>query len=221
MARRPCAVPHGRRSHGEFRGHQARRDLHLQLHGPPGRHLLVPQPFRRPGAGGPVRAHRHRAGERRALQGRARLRRDAERSPSDVARRHPAQAEAGAGLLQRPPAHLARPAARSRRREDDGGTAGHYFRPPDVGRDAHGPDRPGRRRGLHLPGEWARSDRQLDGPVQFRRKGAAALHQRLGDDDLRCAHSRPSHEGRAGRWQRRRTGRWSTSSGSVSARPTT
>ena len=27
-------------------------------------HLLVPQPFRRPGAGGHVRAHRHRAGRR-------------------------------------------------------------------------------------------------------------------------------------------------------------
>ena len=85
--------------------------------------------------------------------GRARLRRDAERSPSDVARHHPAQAEAGAGLLQRPPAHPARPDARSCRRQDDGGAAGHHLRPPDVGRDAHGPDRPGRRHGLHLPGE--------------------------------------------------------------------
>ena len=207
LARHPRAVAHGRRPHGEFRRHPARRDLHLPLHGPPGRHLLVPQPFRRPGAGGLLRAHRHRAGERRTLQGRARLRGDAERPPSDVARRHPAHAEAGAGLLQRPPAHLARPAARSRRCEDDGGAAGHHLRPPDVGRDAHGPDRPGRRHGLHLPGEWPRPDRQLDGPVQFRREGAAALHQRLGDDDLRRAHSRPSPQGRAGRRQRRRAGR--------------
>ena len=207
LAWRAGAVADGWRSHGEFRRHQARRDLHLPFHGPPGRHLLVPQPFRRPGAGGLLRAHRHRAGERRALQGRARLRGDAERPPSDVARRHPAQAEAGAGLLQRPPAQLARPAARSGRCEDDRATAGHHLRPPDVGRDAHGSDRPGRRHGLYLPGERTRPDRQLDWPVQARRAGAAALHQRLGDDDLRCAHPRPSPQGGAGRRQRRRAGR--------------
>ena len=47
------------------------------------------------------------------------FRRDAQRPPSDVARHHPAQAEAGAGLLQRPPAYPARPVARSRRRPDE------------------------------------------------------------------------------------------------------
>ena len=38
--------------------------------------------------------------------------------------------------------------------------------------------------GLHLPGERPRPRRQLDRPVPARRKGAAALHQRLGDDDF-------------------------------------
>ena len=35
-------------------------------------------------------------------------------------------------------------------------------------------------------------DRQLDRPVPARREGAAALHQRLGHDDVRCPHSRAS-----------------------------
>jgi hypothetical protein len=47
-----------------LRRRRARHDLHLPLQGSPVRHLLVPQPFRRPGAGGHVCPHRHRAGER-------------------------------------------------------------------------------------------------------------------------------------------------------------
>ena len=45
--------------------------------------------------------------------------------------------------------------------------------------------------------------RQLDRLVQARRESAAALHQRLGDDLLRRAHSRPAHD----RGRRRRPAR--------------
>ena len=53
-----------------------------------------------------------------------------------------------------------------------------------LGRDAHEPDRPGRRQRhhLHLPGQRRHAGRQLDRPVQARRESAAAFHQRLGDD---------------------------------------
>ena len=151
----------------------------------------------------------------------ARLRGDALRPSSDVARRHPAQAQAGAGLLQRPQAHLARPDARPARRQDHRGAPGDHFRPAGLGRDAHGSDRSRRRHGLHLPGERPRAHRQLDRPVPARREGAAALHQRLGHDGVRCPHPRPEAQGRAGRRQRRGSRSMSTSSGSASARPTT
>ncbi len=59
------------------------------------------------------------------------------------------------------------------------------------------------------------------GPVQARREGAAALHQRLGHDGIRCPHSRPQAQGRAGRRPGRELRSMSMSSASVSVRPTT
>ena len=49
---------------------------------------------------------------------------------------------------------------------------------------------------LHLPDERHAAGRQLDRPLPAGRARAPALHQRLGDDLLRRAHSRPEDDGR-------------------------
>ncbi len=159
-------------------------------------------------------------GER--LQGRARLRGDVLRPPSDVARRHPAQAQAGAELFQRPQAHLAWPAAptcaAAKTTEErqaiisDRLAWGEMRMDPTDLADVTGYTFLVNGRGP--TDNWT-------GLFRARREGAAALHQRLGHDGVRCPHPGPQAQGRAGRRQRRGSRSMSTSSASASARPTT
>ncbi|KAK0340431.1 hypothetical protein LTR94_030546, partial [Friedmanniomyces endolithicus] len=101
------------------------------------------------------------------------------------------EAEAAGRLLQPPAADAGRFAGGPR--PEAGGPAG-------VGRDADGPDRHrGRDRfHLHLSGQWPWPARQLDRAVSRRRAGAAARHQRIGDDDLQRADPGPCADGGAG-----------------------
>ena len=62
---------------------------------------------------------------------------------------------------------------------------------------------------------------QLDGPVSPRRARASALHQRLVDEHLRCAHSGPEADRRADGRQRCRSRSPSTNSASAPPKPTT
>ena len=61
-------------------------------------------------------------------------------------------------------------------------------------------------RHLYLPDQWPSARCRLDRTVPPRRAGAAAVHQRLGDEHLRRAHRRPADDRGAGRRQRRRAG---------------
>jgi hypothetical protein len=68
LARHPAAGRHGRRARAELQRHQPWRDLPVPLQRRAGRHLLVPQPFRLPGAGRSLRATGDRAAGTRALR---------------------------------------------------------------------------------------------------------------------------------------------------------
>ncbi|MNN35350.1 hypothetical protein D3C81_1492000 [compost metagenome] len=108
LARHHPAGQHGRRAGPELPGHRAGRHVRVPLPGEAARHLLVPQPFRLPGAVGRLRPHRDRTEGAGALPVRPRLRGDAER----LDRRRPGprhgQAEEAVGLLQPAQAHRGR-----------------------------------------------------------------------------------------------------------------
>ena len=114
------------------------------------------------------------------------------------------EAQEAIRLLQLPQAHARRlPQGRAR-----GTGSADARRSNGLGRDAHEPDRPRRRwrRHLHAPDERRHAGRQLDRAVHIRRAGAAALHQRLGDDVLRRPHSRPEDDRRRRRRPARASG---------------
>ena len=84
----------------QLHGHRAGRNVHLSVHGEPGGHVLVSQPFAFPGAGRPVRPDRDRAARRRAFSGRSRARRAAVGLDGRRSRAHLRDAEEAERLLQ-------------------------------------------------------------------------------------------------------------------------
>ena len=181
----------------ELPRHRARRDVHVPLSGAAERHVLVSLALGIPRANGPLRRARHRAARARAVRLRPRARRaalglDRSRSAGAVS-----AAEAPLRLLQLPETHARRLRARREARR----LRGRARRAPRVGAHAHAAERPRRRqrRRLHVSHERPRARRQLDGAVPPRRARAPAVHQRLGDVDVRRADSRAADDRRRGR----------------------
>ena len=198
LARHPPARQHGRRPRSQLRRHPPRRDLHVSLPRAPGRHLLVPLARRLPGAAGRLWAAGDRAARAGAVPLRPRARGDAHRLDrrGPAARVRPAQE--AERLLQHPPADARRLGARREARR-----AGRDARrAPRLGGDADEPDRPRRRRRLHLhlPDERAAAGRQLDRAVHARRARPAAADQRIRDVVLRRAHPGREADGGRRRW---------------------
>ena len=132
LARHPSARQHGRRPRLEFPRHSSGRNLRLQVHRQAGRHVLVSQPLRVPGAAWPLRATRHRPAEARAVQVRPRAHRDAHRLDGRGSRASVREVEEAIRLLQLQTAHGRRLLAR----RSHAGLQGDGCGAEDVGRDA-------------------------------------------------------------------------------------
>ena len=105
LARHPAARQHGRRARPQLLGHPSGPGVPLPVHGEAARHLLVPQPFRLPGAAGRLRAARDRAARARPGRVRPRARRHAHGLDGRAPGARLQEAEEAVGLLQLPPAH--------------------------------------------------------------------------------------------------------------------
>ena len=196
LARHPAARGHGRRARPELSRHPAGRELHL--------------PISRSGSRGTYWYHSHsgfqeQRGRLRADRHRTACSRTCSRSTASTScccRTGPTRIRARVFARLKKQSDYYNFRKRTRRRLPQATCARRgSARPSPIERawgamrmnptdlaDVGGGD-------LHLPDERRHAGGQLDRPVRARRARAAALHQRLGDDLFRRAHSRAEDDG--------------------------